>query len=309
MSVLEIDLGGAGKEHYGVGIGLHVMLCNDNLTPLPEVPPIGRFETPMANMMWRNEVAQKAVEYGSQLHSPPSVQAIRPEGDPSKIGWYGDVVDLHPDGMVSVKVVSGEIKQVSIKQLQLLGNPEMLEEMEMDMMEHIDPATGLPTIPMDMVVPDFMHPYDDEEMMSDASWETMSGQDDEEGGEWVDDDREEGEGEAEEMEIDEDEQERRDIEEVDPLVSPSTSPAGSWANLTQPEAGPSSPKQSKSLPKGSTGMPSLEDDEEWRRFEMLEEAPEDHHFIKELAYAAGSKAYHTRLAKEHRALMSSLPGE
>lgn len=76
------------------------------------------------------------------------------------------------------------------------------------------------------------------------------------------------------------------------------------------EAGPSNVNTSSSSRNGTIHKQALDtDDEHWQRFAMLEEAPADHHFIGELSNQAGAKTYHTRLAKEHRALASSLPGE
>jgi hypothetical protein len=55
-------------------------------------------------------------------------------------------------------------------------------------------------------------------------------------------------------------------------------------------------------------LDSLVDDENWKSFDILEEAPMDHAYFKEPRLTASSKAFYSRLQKEHRALASSLPG-
>jgi len=320
VSVLELDPGGAGKAHYGVGVGQTVLLCDDNHTPSPEVPTLGRFETQMDQMVWRDEMAKKAEEYA--MSSPP-LESKPPQGDRNKIDWFGEVVNLSLDGTVDVRLANGQMRRVGIKQLQVLGDASYMEEM-MGGPAHADEwfEDG-----MDM---------DGEDGTSQASWETMSDASgsgsnlgDEAFGdeEEMDGSEEEKGGEDAEMggEIDEEEQDRRDVEEVDPLLNP-VSPVAVRKSLedmtaatttTTPnyiapsaDAGPSKVNGSGSGRNGTIHKQALDaDDEHWQRFAMLEEAPADHHFIGELSNQAGAKTYHTRLAKEHRALASSLPGE
>lgn len=356
VSVLEIDLGGPSHHHYGVGIALPVLLCKDNLASPPEVPGIGRFETPMANMMFRDEVSQKAIALATERLYLPIQEPIKPMGDISKIDWVGEVASTELDGSVVVRLINGEMKKVSIRELQLLGDPAMMEQWEMEPNDFDDIGMPFPLammggiamggVSMPMMpggIPHF-HGDDDEDMASGNSWETMSGQDDDGEGdigdyvneEYFDEEMwnrtrdvmdtasdgpindndeihhpEDHAPESTDMEIDEEEQERRDVEEIDPLVSPKLSDRASLADAQQPEAGPSSPRRQSLSAEApmENGNYSLEDDEIWQRFDMLEEAPADHHFIGELANQAGSRAYHSRLAKEHRALASSLPGE
>ncbi|OCF32415.1 hypothetical protein I316_05840 [Kwoniella heveanensis BCC8398] len=80
------------------------------------------------------------------------------------------------------------------------------------------------------------------------------------------------------------------------------------------EAGPSKPTvqpnghvAASADGKDKHGDKSALEDNAWNRFEMLEEAPEDHWFIKESSLQSTNKAYLSRLKKEHRALMTSLP--
>lgn len=67
--------------------------------------------------------------------------------------------------------------------------------------------------------------------------------------------------------------------------------------------GGSSPDAALHIP-----LDSLVDDEHWKSFDILEEAPMDHAYFKEPRLTASSKAFYSRLQKEHRALASSLPG-
>lgn len=323
MSVLELDPGGVGKANYGVGFGQQVLLCPDNGADLPEVPALGQFEPPIDNMWWRNELAKLAEQYAD---GSDEFDYIPPAGDPSAIKWWGEVIQLHLDGTVTVKLPGGEERRVEIKNVVLLNEP---------MGEPMDDGLG-PVEGEDM---DFV----DDGYGSEASWETMSeGQgdqahsprsqawnDESAEGDW--DMRDEDESGAHDVEISDD-MSARDAEEVEPMVSepeiqvaamidaalPSVASPVAVApgpSVTSPTAlapapvPPSAEAGPSTAPNGhATPLPSLEDDEDWQRFEMLEEAPEDHRFFKEPA-AAPSKAFNTRLQKEHRALMSSLPGE
>lgn len=59
----------------------------------------------------------------------------------------------------------------------------------------------------------------------------------------------------------------------------------------------------------AVSMPTETDDfEDWSRFQVLEEAPEDHHYYNERVLAP-SKAFMSRVRKEHQVLASSLPRE
>ncbi|GAA5986419.1 hypothetical protein JCM10908_003747 [Rhodotorula pacifica] len=57
----------------------------------------------------------------------------------------------------------------------------------------------------------------------------------------------------------------------------------------------------------AVSMPTeISDFEDWSRFEVLEEAPEDHHYYNERVLAP-SKAFMSRVRKEHQVLATSLP--
>lgn len=308
VSVLELETSAQGR-HYGVQLGQQVLLCDDNQTPSPEVPILGHFATPMESMIWRSELAERAEEIVRNLDVPTisSTTGDTFSKDCSQIDWYGEIENLYLDGNVGVLLANGERVKVPLKRLQLLGDQG-----------HMDDMMG-PT-EEEAVWAEEMGMAFDMELGSEASWETMSG-----GGNemtWEDDQGQhefyqELEGVPVEMDIDEDEQERRDVEEIDPLVEPSSPVSGTASSSGQhdamseswPEAGPSSPRHADNLTVteyDSGTEPAM--DGAWERFVMLEEAPEDHHFYGQLSNQAGSRAYHSRLAKEHRALASSLPG-
>jgi ubiquitin-conjugating enzyme E2 O len=130
------------------------------------------------------------------------------------------------------------------------------------------------------ILPEGIEPQggqDDASMASDDSWETVG------------DDRPVG---AEDVEEDDDgDKIMTDVEndEVDDAV------------------GGSSPVKAFTAPVNHDHS-TLVDDEHWKPFDILEEAPVDHAYIKEPRLAASSKAFYSRLQKEHRALASSLPG-
>jgi ubiquitin-conjugating enzyme E2 O len=299
VSVLELDPGGSGKANYGVGFGQHVLLCADNGTDLPEVPALGQFEPPIDNMWWRNELAKLAEQYAD---GDSGFDFVLPAGDPSAIKWWGEVIQLHLDGKVTVKLPSGEERRVDIKNVIRLNEPagDMFED-ELGAVEGQD--TG----------------FVEEEAGSEASWETMDDARDDldlsdvrRGEGW-----EENVDEEQDVEMFEDDVSAQDAEEVEPMVSepewrdevqaavgaPVAKATRTARHSQTAEAGPST------QPNGhASSLPSLEDDEQWQQFEILEQAPEEHWFYKEPRLEAASKAYHTRLQKEHRALMTSLPG-
>ena len=280
VSVLELDPGGPGKAPYGVGIGQVVLLTPDNLVPIPEVGILGQPPEAVAEHV-AAEMSRFMIRMLAQRF--PDAEIALPAGDLSKITWYGEVTALHLDGMITVTLPSGAERTVGLKNIVLLN-----DGMDPDAM--LDPQDG-----MDLDGDSF---YDDE--MSDRSWETMSGDEvvvDEEDVEMADDEEESEPHVSVVEEEDEDAKDEQSIEEMYPPEDEGTSgPASS------PVAGPST------LANTHASRTSLADDEGWVRFEMLEEAPQDHHFVSEPRTSSPGKAFLSRLNKEHKALMSSLPG-
>jgi ubiquitin-conjugating enzyme E2 O len=251
---------------------------------------------------WPGEGSARVVE---------SASANVPAGSLEDVTWWGEVVDLHLDGTVSVRLPGGGARKSGIKQLILLNDP-MGEGMLGDMM-------GM----------------DEDEQMQEG-----------EGDEWYDDDGEEHtdhghdlgnldldelldaggtpvglmgyfahhtHGQPGVMEIELAESEM-DVEEVDPMMprDGTESDRGEAEKDTiqqdrgysggvreeESEAGPSKPR---------SGL-GLLGDQAWQSFDVLEEAPADHHFYTQ-PRTAPQKSYLSRLQKEQRALMTSLPGE
>lgn len=311
VSVLELDTGGFGRINYGVGLGQCVLFCDDNGAQIPEVPSLGQVDPPEDGREgFRHELhsmglaqGQNADVFGSSL----------PKGDPNAVSWWGEVVDMHRDGTISVELYSGERKRVDIKKVIVLNEPE-------------GPFPG----------DEFGDEYSDyTDAQSERSWETVGDMvedvdvrgDDEHGRiiEYSDDDDDgmdvdgtDGESSMDRdavdrvmMEEDENEDEGEEARgatggESTPMP-PAVSPPESNATPTpadrrddQPMAGPST---SAPLPR----RPSLADSDRWLRFDILETAPAEHHYYNEPLLPPSSKAFHARLRKEHRALATSLP--
>lgn len=308
VSVLELDTGGFGKVNYGVGLGQNVLFCRDNETPLPEVPALGVTECPEDDKeRYKQEMHRLGIEYGT---SPEAFGQGEPKGDKSKVDWWGEVVDMHLDGTVSVQLYNGETRKVELKQLIVLNEPEGF----VDNGEWVE---------------------DDVSFVSEHSWETMS-EDDHPGSNW--DDGEQPNGHAADtadtadtefetlMDVDNagdvvipaedvihnddmdwDDEDAQAVEDsVTPPESaeiatptlPSPPPAAAPAPVASADAGPSS--------SSAPARPPLDDDDLWASFDILETAPADHHWFNE-ARQQSHKQFTSRLMKEHRALSSSLP--
>jgi ubiquitin-conjugating enzyme E2 O len=306
VSVLELDTGGFGKTNYGVGLGQTVLFCDDNGAPCPEVPSLGQVDPPEDS----REGFRQELERVEGTAAAESFGLTLPKGDVSKVGWFGEVVDLHLDGTVSVELFTGEIKSVDIKKLMVLNEPDGPMPME----EFDDGAS----------------------FQSEKSWETMS-QDEqpystwegEENGEMVEEgefahitemndediDMVNGAGSAD-GDHDDDAMSAADAEAVDHVTEPKSSPVSSVRPLTVTTPGATAPPvtfDSPMTPAAEAGpstlsaRPSLADSEKWARFDILEEAPAEHYYYREPRLQAINKTYHSRLMKEHRALASSLP--
>ncbi|KIR52646.1 ubiquitin-conjugating enzyme E2 O [Cryptococcus gattii Ru294] len=333
VPVMELDPGGrSGTNAYGVSIGQMVLLCEDNGSVPPEVPSFGQHETPVKNMWARHEFAKLAEEYVS---SDSRFGWYPPEGDNEGVDWWGEVVQLHLNGEVTVKLANGDLKTVEIKNLAILNDPgsDMIDELgpEMDEGEAMDEDEydeldewqdgmrgahggfvfdGGQLRGLQAMVSRLKETQQPEE--SESSWETMS-----------EDNAHDVDTEGEVMEVDEMEEEeeeravaeaaaasRQEQSEAAGVEQKSFSPVNILTSQPPQEAefiaGPYTAVTSTSrapLPKESLD----EGDEQWERFEMLEQAPRDHRFYNELSSGAAAKSYHSRIQKEHRALQSSLP--
>ncbi|KAK4689375.1 ubiquitin-conjugating enzyme E2 O, partial [Tremellales sp. Uapishka_1] len=294
VSALELELsGGEGEEDYGVSVGTLVLFSNTPTSlPWPQVPSIGDCNNLNAANIRRAfiETADKhqpiwgalPFEECLKMVTELPVEAADRAEQLDKIDWLGEVVKLHPNGHVSVRLPSGRIRLAGIHDLAVLN--EIGSDME-------DGEFGSET---DMDI-------DREDRASEASWETLSqgGAMGDEDGDLViemtsavdDAERDDGVDVPEDLEMSES---AKDAEEVDPLLE----------DKEQPEAGPST--NGSSSAKSGESSETMLGDEGWMKFEVLEEAPLDHWFITK-PIIGGNKAFFSRIQKEHRALASSLP--
>nr|XP_031861429.1 uncharacterized protein CI109_003033 [Kwoniella shandongensis]KAA5528501.1 hypothetical protein CI109_003033 [Kwoniella shandongensis] len=304
VPALELDPGGRNNTTtYGVGFGMQVLLCANNGSSPPEVPVLGQSELPIKNMWSRHELAKLAEEF---VVDPSKFGYFKPEGDRNKVDWWGEVVQLNLDGSVDVELPNKEKRKVAIQNMFLLNEPhgeDMLGDEPHQVGEGDDWEMEGTT-------------ENGFEVGSDASWETMSVDGDGGQSNWDEPQVVDIDIDGSDIGLDEDEDEdARDARGVELVVGaaqpPTSPPRASSPALPDdiPEAGPST------LPNGHDSSKTVhhvngiedDDDEHWQRFEMLEEAPEDHWYIREPRLSAASKTYHSRLQREHRALMSSLP--
>lgn len=308
VPALELDPGGVGRETYGVSLGQQVMLCDDNGSEFPQVPGLGQGETPLDNLSARHELAELCNQ-----HTKNSLQTLPPQHAPADIAWWGEVVDHRLNGLAVVRLANGEVVEKSVKELVVLNDPLAVdagleggvdewygdEDMEDEGVEEVIYEDG----------------EEGDDAMSAGSWETVDGQDGERPVAWeedgdVDMDGGEGEGEGDAADAVDDDVEMRDMDEVNRMVdedlhSPVNAPASLHVNGSAPPTEP----VARATDAGPSSAPYVTpEDIGWERFEVLEEAPAEHHFYPQ-PQQAGSKAWMTRMQKEHRALRSSLPGE
>lgn len=100
------------------------------------------------------------------------------------------------------------------------------------------------------------------------------------------------------------------------IAAPSTSEAAATADATTAAATvqdapavAAAADDSVNAPTAVVSMPTETSDfADWSRFGVLEEAPEDHHYYSERVLAP-SKAFMSRIRKEHQVLATSLPRE
>ena len=359
VPVLELDPGGQGRPAYGAPIGMQVLLTNDNGAEFPQVPPLGRIETPHDHINAQGELAAIAEQRGRslQLVTTGSTQSsVAPEGDQSKVDWWGEVIDHKLDGIIVVRLANGQIVEKTPKQLHILNDPFGVDfdghDHDHDHDHEHDHHHG--------IADEFAQMFGYQPFDSDARMDL--------GDEWEDDDERisviEGEGRGETGHVDGggdgwetvsedgngqagrgwadddpmevDNESEADAEEVCDLVNGDGEPNARATRPTQPtqasstandasnvnmedaiaaasnpkfmavighanaEAGPSS------APYNGNAMNGQEEDG-WERFELLEEAPAEHKYYEQ-PKGTGSKAYMSRIRKEHKALVSSLPG-
>ncbi|WVN87953.1 uncharacterized protein L203_103150 [Cryptococcus depauperatus CBS 7841] len=330
VPVMELDPGGRfGNNSYGVSIEQKVLLCDDNAFIPPEIPRLGQNETPVRNLWLSHEFAKMGNEY---IKDPAKYKWYKPEGDQKEVDWWGEVVQLHLDGNVTVKLANGEQKKVGLRNISILDEPlgEMIDELgseietEIDLgevlgmgNEHLshDPSNSADVLKIfETGLKGFKHAVDKSKRQSasEASWETVSNVEENKDGH--DRDMEDVDTEGEIMEVDrEEEQEVRKRRKVSYDTNKNSYTASGKRPLALPlhtsrldenEAGSSS----ASLPSyAPISKLSLENDEHWQSFDVLEQAPSDHHFINEKGMQVANKGFLSRIKREHNALQSSLP--
>lgn len=112
---------------------------------------------------------------------------------------------------------------------------------------------------------------------------------------------------------DEEEKEKEAAPRLNPMEQVSTEGDSTSTETTTSSGAPSTTETPVEKTVGAEGasvsMPAdIEDNEDWKRFEVLEETPTDHHYANEVIQVP-SKSFMSRVRKEHGVLASSLPRE
>ncbi|KAI0319861.1 hypothetical protein OF83DRAFT_1275465 [Amylostereum chailletii] len=338
-SVLELDPHGTSDwsalapamfDGLGVRRGDFVFIHKNGSNGLesPRVPRIGEVEP------WVREppVVHDNGEYGGwrqQMYEIGMSIARRQEfdvyegavqkvsKDDKTLDWFGEVLDLHLDGMVQVGFPNGDVQEFPLNQLtRLYDTLEQLEDILDDGMSAIEE--------MDEEDADQEETWTQDE---NGVWHAHAHDDD--GDEWEETD-EDGE---DAMNVDP--WETADIQPPtthdinlddgaewgDVNVSPVKSTSPSLPPIISPESSSTAPSSSPAepddmvlekeitngdVPDRSELSPSVDPESPWKRFEVLSGAPLDHAFYN-TAPSQPSRNFLSRLQKEYRALQSSLP--
>ncbi|KAG8771330.1 hypothetical protein FRC16_005954 [Serendipita sp. 398] len=319
---------------FGLRRGEHVLLhksgTTNGLSP-PLVPKVGELEEWVHEVPsraadgtmegWRGEltnVAVKGLGFDISRKSPtgtlssvqmsgdligqivdvlatgePGRLAASSTGEPSGIDWFGEVVDLTLNGDVVVELPSSERVVVPIERCSLYRDSD---DDQWDGDEALgDPLESTGSVEGEM----------DYALNADV-WEDV---DDDEQNDWS------------YMETDEEssgDSKRNSAKITMPGAWPSSPPSRNGALLLLPDDTNRSSEDLGSPPKASLSIEleqvptSLKEDEQeesgthWTRFEVLPQSPVDHAFYS-VEPVQPSKNFMSRLAKEYRALESSLP--
>lgn len=334
VSAMELDNGGLGMKEYGIGVGNMVLLSVCNHSAPPIVPMLGRYDSQMENMMRRDGLARMADEAdraGQQYLNQG------PQGSADPINWFGYVKSLELDGKIVVTLANGEEEIVNLTQCHSISEwqppewedvggpmePPYLDEMDTDpndpdgvpfprtesQQRLLDEEFGAippgltdllatlrnqPSAPLGPLVSNFLSTTADFD-----PWATSRPPADAQ-----DEDEDEDDYEDEDVEM-------RDMDEINRIVDPDTQMEDQTKSTSAqdadesdfPEAGPSSHRDTRASGSGGGGSRT------WENFEVQEEAPEDHKYFSEPSIGAAGKSYHSRIAKEHKTLRTSLPGK
>ncbi|GAA6046874.1 hypothetical protein JCM3770_005687 [Rhodotorula araucariae] len=344
VSGLEFDPHGPPPDAYGVRRGDWVLVTPEgegNGAQVPTVPSLGESEI-IAGLMpggeeLRMELSTLGLSYCqtlSDVFTPPKPQSS-PEAL-APITWYGEVWDLLLDGRALVRFPSGAEVALPVHRLVHLddgmdpegalapgddGDDAMLTDDEDDggsetdaswMTEDEDGASVASEEVVDggdaaaLALDAVMSGVDDDDA-EDEDYATdddlaqgtegaprrsgrkrRRGEEDTKG--WADDDDEEGKA----------------VEGVPAVPAPALAVAASIPAVAAPVPEAPAPTTVATSATAVSMPGEVEDFDNWTRFEVLEEAPPDHHYIGEPVQVPG-KAFMSRMRKEHQVLASSLP--
>ncbi|GAA6004968.1 hypothetical protein JCM11491_002293 [Sporobolomyces phaffii] len=337
VSAMEFDPHGPPQHEYGVRRGDWVLIAKEsegNGVAVPEVPSLGESETAAglmpANEELRIQLSSLGLSYAQNL--PDSFVPPRAETSPASVAsirWYAEVWDLQLDGLALLRFPDGTKQSFPISRLYHLDDGM---DPHGDMMHaHDDDLAGSGA-------------EHDHDMMVDGDdgWTTESDGDDSElSAADVDMDADEGDASEREGEgatevrpengapsrkrkrgrresrgwADDDD----DEDDEGAAAATRTNPKGEEAGIVETaNAGLETPSTQTETPveqrqgapaegTAAVSMPAdVEDIEDWKRFEVLEEVPIDHHYSGEVVQVP-SKSFMSRVRKEHGVLASSLP--
>ncbi|KAJ8487538.1 hypothetical protein ONZ51_g4099 [Trametes cubensis] len=320
-SVLELDPHGTGdwsalspaSDGLGVRRGDFVFIHREGTTngaKPPMVPRIGEVEEwvrdpptvgPNGQLGgWRREMTDIGTRIAEQRGQEGSVEEApikRPQKGDNSLNWFGEVLDLRLDGTIEVILPNSETVVVPLERLtRLYDSVEQLEDLWGDDEGTIEEGEEVEVWEMDQ----------------DGHWVEGT----------IDDDDDEWESADEELDADD----SMDVESAEgggdwspstdtvipPLhVEPSSMVVDSVVPSEPPrptssEGRPHSPDVPKDATEPDDTEPDAHTDTPWKRFEVLPSAPVDHAFYN-TPPAQHTRQFMARMAKEYKALQSSLP--
>lgn len=120
QSISALELDDATTEPCGIRINTEVLLCDDNATPAPHVPTIGQNQPiaePTAIMTYMDDTHRSNDPKYEAQEKEFLEQWSLPVPDCSDIDWHGQVKSLLPDGRIEVRLASGAVVKVELKNL------------------------------------------------------------------------------------------------------------------------------------------------------------------------------------------------
>lgn len=347
VSVLELDHSSEEHHEYGAALGEHVFLCNNNGQPTPYVPSIG--VSPDYSADPRNFLVESMAAGLDAALNDAEWAGVRLE--PNDIDWFGEVVTLESDGRVGVRLSNGKTVTVELKNVLLLNSGIEDTAMGLAGMDDEDDygdgdeSMGFSPFPFPgphhmpnpgAMFADFLNQVDRQsksnfprDVKSDASWETLSDENEDEDEDMMSDYPLVDLSEASRLPTPQpDSVDHTILVDLAPVFQIEHAETDSVADDADQvdnsiEMAPSSPPTQRSRspsPPRSTLQPTYADsnshagpssaphDTAWQAFDVLESAPFEHRFFGE-APASSSRARMKKLNAEHKALMTSLPGK